>query len=426
MAKKKTSLSQTLFGQIDPYGTAYEEAATPPPSVSAATLPLASIRPDPDQPRQLLPPALSQALAAGQLTPVEALCTWLNQADGSSSMAAQRPIHELRRLAASIAQHGLINPITVRQPRADESLPIGVEYVIVTGERRYWSHIFLLIEGKMIQEGPEVIEPDRIKAMIVPTGISVRAHQLIENLLREDINALEKARGLWALRYELSGVNHGSPLNELTEEDKVNHSSPSVSNTTPALAPWTQVEAALNVSKRYRIFITSVLDLCDEAQHLVAEHNLGERVIRPIVQKLKGRPDLQIEALQQLIRWREAQDSESEPGQPITDATEALVAELLAHAEVKATTNKINSAKTPPLSRRSLGADQFRSRVQSALRFLNKLEEPDLIHLTQNLATTTQYAEVVEDLRDLRERIDAILEAVSIYNDQVERSPQLK
>ncbi len=60
-------------------------------------------------------------------------------------------------------------------------------------------------------------------------------------------------------------------------------------------------------------------------------------------------------------------------------------------------------------------AEAFRNRVQGALRFLNKLEEPDLAGLTQDLATAQEYADVVEDLRDLRERIDTILEAVSIY-----------
>lgn len=414
MAKKKTSLSQTLFGQIDPYGTASEETVRSAPEGPQRTLPLEEIRPDPSQPRQLLPSGLSEALATGQLTPSETLRAWLKQAEASKNIAAQRSIRELRRLAASIAQHGLINPITVRQARADEPLPPGVTYVIVTGERRYWSHVLLNLESRTIQEGVEVVEPGQIKAFVVQAGISVRAHQLIENLMREDINAVEKARGLWALRYELSGVNHGSPLNENIESTQVNHSSPSA----PALAPWSQVEAVLDISKRYRIFVTGVLELGREAQNLVAEHGLSERVIRPITQKLKGRPDLQIKALQQLIRWREVQEEDSEASQPLVASTEALVAELLHQAGAQDKTGSTPMRKSLPVAHRSPGAEQFRSKVQSALRFLNKLEEPDLIDLTQNLATTTHYAEVVENLRDLRKRIDAILDAVTIYSNQ--------
>jgi len=196
VAKKRTSLSQTLFGQIDPYGTVPEDSLEPTPTGPQATLALEAIRPDADQPRQLLPPALHQALTAGQLTPVEVLRNWLSQADETDPDSAQRPVRELHRLATSIAHYGLINPITVRRARPDEALPAGVDYVIVTGERRYWSHVLLSIEGRRIQEGTEVSEPGQIKAVIVQAGISVRAHQLIENLMREDINAVEKARGL--------------------------------------------------------------------------------------------------------------------------------------------------------------------------------------------------------------------------------------
>ncbi|MCL4296970.1 MAG: ParB/RepB/Spo0J family partition protein [Anaerolineae bacterium] len=420
MAKKKTGLSQTLFGQIDPYGTQIEETTSVPMSVPA-TLPLAEIRPDPDQPRRLLPASLSQALTAGQLTPAEALQGWLGQVNETDPEALPKPMRELRRLADSIAQHGLINPITVRQARSDEALPAGINYVVVTGERRYWSHVLLSTEGRAIQEGSEVFTPDQIKAIVVQDGISIRAHQLIENLIREDINAVEKARGLWALRYELSGVNRGSPILDATESNGVNHSSPAASNPASTLVPWGQVEEALRISKRYRIFVTGVLDLTPEAQDLVAEHGLSERIIRPIVQKLKGRPDLQVEALHKLIQWREAQDSEDEPRQPLIDSTEALVAELL-NRRPATDGPPLPAQKSLPPARRSPGAEQFRNKVQAALRFLNKLEESDLIGLTQDLATTTRYGEAVEELRDLRERIDTILEAVDIYSSQMKQS----
>lgn len=420
MAKKKTGLSQTLFGQIDPYGTQVEETTITPMNVPA-TLPLAAIRPDSDQPRRLLPSSLSQALAIGQLTPVEALQGWLSQVNETDPEALPKPMRELRRLADSIAQHGLINPITVRPVRSEETLPPGVEYVVVTGERRYWSHVLLSVEGRTIREGSEVSMPDQIKAVVVQAGISIRAHQLIENLMREDINAVEKARGLWALRYELSGVNRGSPILDETESNRVNQGSPAASGTATTLVPWSQVEEALRISKRYRIFITGVLNMSPEAQILVAEHSLSERIIRPIVQKLKGRPDLQVEALHKLVQWREVQDSEDEPRQPLMDSTEALVAELLNRSE---TTDKTRSParKSLPPARRPAGAEQFRNKVQAALRFLNKLEEPDLMGLTQDLATTSRYGEVVEELRDLRERIDTILEAVDVYSRQVKQS----
>ena len=119
--------------------------------------------------------------------------------------------------------------------------------------------------------------------------------------------------------------------------------------------------------------------------------------------------------------WQEAQEREGETRQPLLDSTEALVAELLKRVEVTDSTI-LPARKSLPPTRRLLGAEQFRNKVQNALRFLNKLEEPDLLGLTQDLATSTQSLEMVEELRDLRERIDTILEAVDIYTRQVNRS----
>jgi hypothetical protein len=393
-------LSQTLFGEINPYGEPDEATSTETAGSRQSSLSLATIRPDPGQPRQLLPAELSAAVAKGDLLPAAALQQWLNQAGAPDSDPTWRHnIQELRRLSASVEQHGLINPITLRRPRGDETLPAGVEYLIVTGERRYWSHVLLALEGRQVHDGNQISSPEQIKALLTNEGVSIRAHQLIENLLREDINAVEKARGLWALRYELSGVNHGSPAPPGLEENLVN---------------WGKIEEALDISKRYRIFVTSVLNLSEAAQSLVIRHNLSERLIRPIVQKLKERPNLQLEALEQLIAWRETDDNE--PGQPIADLAQELVERLLARENaaseqnIPAKPNAITEAK-----QRSSGAATFRQQVQGALRFLNKLKQPDLAGLTHDLATTQEYAGVVEELKDLRERIDTILEAVSIY-----------
>jgi ParB-like chromosome segregation protein Spo0J len=364
----------------------------------------------------LLPAELSLAITSGALSPTAALAAWLNQAEqDTSDSALKRHVYELRRLATSIEQHGLINPITLRRPRPEESLVPEVEYLIVTGERRYWSHVLLALEKRQVHDGAEVGSPEQIKALLSNEGISIRAHQLIENLMREDINAVEKARGMWALRYELSGVNHGSPL--ASTPGQVNHGSPSQGRVEETLVPWSQVEEMLDISKRYRIFVTSVLNLNEEAQQLVIRHNLSERLIRPIVQKLKERPELQVEVLKRLITHREAGDNE--PDQPAAELVGGLVEQLLARVTVVDTPGgaPVRNA-TPGGKRLTSGAEQFRSRVQGALRFLNQLEEPDLVGLTQDLATTQEYTHVVEELRDLRERIDTILEAVNIYSSQ--------
>ncbi|MDT8304794.1 MAG: ParB N-terminal domain-containing protein [Anaerolineae bacterium] len=415
MAKKKTGLSSTLFRGIDPYAQDTETGASP----AATHLPLASIRPDPGQPRRVLPPALAEGLAAGALSPQEVLDGWQETAPDSPALRA------LQQLADSIARHGLINPITVRRPRADEDGPAGASYFVVTGERRYWAHVLLAAAGRPIQAGDLPQDPAHIRASIVDEGISIRAHQLIENIMREDINAVAKARGLWALRYELSGVhasrvNDSSPGEDEKEvngkgEDGVNDSSPSA-----ALVPWTRVAEELGISKRYRIFLTQVLTLSPEAQALVEEHGLAETAIRPIVQKLRDEPELQLAALQQLVAWQQENEDSGGPRRAITRGIDELVAQLLQQ--------KDQAEAGPAVQRAAAAVDQeaqtrrFRRRVRGAIRFLHRLPRPEVTLLARDLALDSSYADVVDDMHALRDQLDELIRRIDDYRDEEQRA----
>lgn len=76
---------------------------------------------------------------AGQWDAEEALNAWLTAAE--ANRGEMRKVSRLRELADSIAQHGLISPITVRFPEPDEEIPIGIHHIIVTGERRFWARL---------------------------------------------------------------------------------------------------------------------------------------------------------------------------------------------------------------------------------------------------------------------------------------------
>lgn len=405
MAKKKTNLNQvglagTLFNSINPYETATTKADE---VAVAKTLPLNTILPDPGQPRRLLPADLIQQLSNGTLSPVDVMQTWLQKADEAADQTAhQKNLAELIKLAHSIEQHGLINPITVRQAKPEEALPTGFKYLVVTGERRYWAHVYLAYTNKKIQEGKATNDPYHIKALLSAEGISIRAHQLIENIIREDINAVERAQGVWALRYELSGVNHGSP--DFDPSQEVNHGSP--------LVTWESVQEKLGISKRYRIFVTSVLNLSPEAQEIVLTHNMRERMIRPITQKLKNNPALQVKALQQVVLWQAENQAEDGPTRPIVSSVEMLVDHLL--------TEQSRKEKEMDVSARQLGPPfhltdpkKFQRKIRRTLRYFDQLQEADLIFLTQVIASQERYHSTVDDLTNLRERINAILGAVT-------------
>jgi len=353
---------------------------------------------------------------------------WLRRAESDMAEAALRQnVRELKRLADSIAQHGLISPISVRLPGSDETVPSGITYLIVTGERRYWAHVYLLSQGRQIQAGQTVTNPNEIKVTLAPPGISIRAYQLIENLLREDLNAIERAQGMWALRYELSGVNYSSPpfAQVETEEDSSPPSSETkVNYSSPQLVPWARVEEALGISKRYRIFVTSVLNLSEAAQALVAGHNLAEMTIRPITQKLKSKPDLQLKALEQLIEWQNNEEEES-PGQPIVTSIKEFVDKLLIDELVQ--TEAQTPEPTPPKRSRSVSSApviRFRDKVRETLDFLNRLKKTDRVELARALQRG-DYTDVMIDLRILRDQIDAILSTASESAELTITSPLL-
>lgn len=370
---KQVGLGNLAFNRIDPYGQA-AAAAADPNLAEFRTLHLDNVRPDPAQPRQLLPADLNERFYGESLPPTEVMRRWESRVAGAKTAAAeQQDLAAIRQLADSIARHGLINPITV-QERDDDS------YLIVTGERRWWAHVWLTLHNRAIQAGNQERPPDRIQARLVPPGITIRAHQLIENLIREDINLLERAQGIVALREEMENVARGQQ-----KEAKVR---------------WQDVETALSMSRSYRIRTMKVLVLSPQAQAIIAEHNLTERAIRPVAEKLADFPNLQIQALQQLVAWR-TQDNDN---QQTLAATERLVEQLLRSA----------APATPPLSPPTpeRQAQTLRRNVRQILRFVNKLEalaDAEKQALQKILSQDEAFADVRGDLQALRQALDRLL-----------------
>ena len=98
----------------------------------------------------------------------------------------------LSSLADSIRQHGVLNPITV--------VPLlGVDgYRIVTGERRWRA-----AQKAGLFEMPCVVREETEKQDEATT----RAEQLIENLQREELSPLDKARAMKMLKENLGATN---------------------------------------------------------------------------------------------------------------------------------------------------------------------------------------------------------------------------
>lgn len=383
MAKEGKQTEIKLFSpeQVDPYGAVIGKYV----SKTVDRFPIDIIRPDPDQPRRLLPDDLVDAVGKGVMKPLDAFNEWQKRVESGTDEAAAQEMRELERLATSIEQYGLINPITIRESGIKDN-----SFIIVTGERRYWAHMMLIAGRKKIKEGGGYQKPNEIKASIIPQGVVVRAHQIVENIMREDINVVEKAHGLWSLRYELSN----DAYRRHTEDQGVRNKN---------LVTWQTLEESLGMSRQYRLRIISVLKLSPEAQQLIERHNLAEATIRPVVDKLKEHPDLQLQALNQLIAWQEAEEGDRNEGRRIVPSMKALVNEYLAER---------GTPKPRKVYRAGLDFLKFRQTVRGTLRYLQKLDDSAKTDLSRVATEADTGAEIVGELQALRNQIDAILATI--------------
>jgi hypothetical protein len=366
---KRSGLGEAFdFRRVDPYG-AKAEGAQAAEEAPIAYRHIETILPDPAQPRRLLPSDLAEQVAGGS-PPNVVLLEWQRRAQAPEAVPfLAENFAEVAQLADSIAEQGLINPVTVREV---SDAPPGVQYRLVTGERRWWAHVLLAQEGRRIRDGAGWSDPTQIKVSIVAPETPVRSQQLAENWHRADMSVLDRAYGLWALRRELSGV--GEPA------------APGDSGDAERLVPWTQVEKALGVSRQHRVRILKVLDLSPEAQQLVELYRLPERTLRPISAALGQEPALQVTALKQVIAWQQEEDERN-----IVASVAALVNELQAPA--RSTRQAQQRAAT------QVSVRQVRSRVRSTVRLLSQLEPAEWQRLTAAVAQDPKTTEILVQLR---------------------------
>ena len=174
----------------------------------------------------------------------------------------------LAELADSIAKHGVIQPLLVR-PMPDGS------YQLVAGERRWRAS---RMAG--LTEVPVVIkELSDDEAM---------ALALIENLQREDLNAIEEAQGITALMDTLS-------LTQDEAAERVGKSRPAVANALRLLKLPDSVIALVSDGKLSPGHARALLGFKDEQDiietaDLIIEKGLTVRDVEKIVKKRNKEP----------------------------------------------------------------------------------------------------------------------------------------
>ena len=156
----------------------------------------------------------------------------------------------LEELTDSIRQHGLIQPITVRQID-------GGYYQIIAGERRWRA-----ARAAGLTEIPvRVIEADDRRAMELA---------LVENLQREDLNPIEEARGYRTLMQEYG----------LTQEDAaaaVGKSRPAVANALRLLGLSDAAQRLVEDGTLSAGHARALLPIRDEAALLEAARTVADK-----------------------------------------------------------------------------------------------------------------------------------------------------
>ncbi len=281
-------------------------------SIRVERLLLEMVRPDPVQPRRVLPEPLHFAFHSSRLTPTQALKQLVqlvqvaarqrgrpfnnvlellpnpdDEGDEDQSIhlsPEEQLLHDLVNLAITIRDDGQVNPLTV----VDVSQGVTQQFRIETGERRYWA-TWLLRDFV-----PGSNSDGMIPCIIIPAERSSVFRQAKENTARSGLSAIAMARQAALLLLTVHGYEIPShavsndfyrQALELDLRGKREY--------TEAI-----LSAMGGVKKGYFSYIKNLLRLSDEAMELADRHNLDERRLRPVVALA---PEYHAEVVRQII-----------------------------------------------------------------------------------------------------------------------------
>jgi hypothetical protein len=183
------------------------------------------LRPDPVQPRRILPHDLHTAFHSQQISPNQALRELVNRVQGRARVAG-RPfsnpfelvgdvhneeassseadysveevlLRDLVQLAITLQGDGQVNPLTV----VNISEGVMTQYVIETGERRFWA-TWLLRDFHPVES-----HDGKIPCIVVPGEKASPFRQAKENTSRSGLNAIAMARQVALLLLAVHGYD---------------------------------------------------------------------------------------------------------------------------------------------------------------------------------------------------------------------------
>ena len=183
---------------------------------------------------------------------------------------------ELESLAGSIREHGILQPLIITKAEEETVSGIKVSYELVAGERR-------LRAAKMagLNFVPAIIRPKTEEKQKLELA-------LIENVQRQDLNAVEKARG-----YEKLVKDFGLTQKEVAE--RVGQSREAVANALRLLNLPVEIQKAIEVGKISEGHGRAILAVELDHQKLamfneILGKNLSVRAAESLGRQVKGTP----------------------------------------------------------------------------------------------------------------------------------------
>ena len=266
-------------------------------SIRVERLLLEMVRPDPVQPRRVLPEQLHFAFHNNRLTPTQALKELVqlvqvaarqrgrpfnnvlellpnpdDEGDEDQSVhlsPEEQLLHDLVNLAITIRDDGQVNPLTV----VDVSQGVTQQFRIETGERRYWATWLLrdFIAGYN--------SDGMIPCIIIPAERSSVFRQAKENTARSGLSAIAMARQAALLLLTV----HGHQIPDIAVSNDFYRQALDLDLRGKREYTEAILTAMGGIKKAHFSEIKSLLKLSDEALELADRHTLEEKKLRYVV-----------------------------------------------------------------------------------------------------------------------------------------------
>lgn len=365
------------------------------------------IVPDPTQPRRLLPHDLREAVYNNRMSPTEAMRELILRAERNDTVALlilggkeKGPVEEddqtiedtgLLALAQSIREVGLRHPLNVYRID-DPDQPNIIKYRLGEGERRFWAHHLLLLQGyEEFRNAKCIVEslPDDEEL--------IHQRQEAENAARVDLPALARARSMERIKERLI-IEMGT---RVPGENTIKL--PGQRELQIAVGQQVKTFTGRAIGDRMVRNYLAILNLSIEAQDLAEAAQLTEKQLRPVM-RLKTDEE-QVAMIRQIVeqKWSGRQ----------------VLLEVVAPPVAKSTLREVNQTSVE---------QRFERRILDAAKTMHSLltlPQENYEETVNSLAARAKDAKTRQALQSLRQTIEEVLLRVENSTTSVSTSVNL-